>query len=333
MERNQLGANSPVFVAGATGALGAPLVRQLLARGYRVIGLTRSPEKRAELERQGAQVVVADALDLEALRGATKGLRADTLVHALTALPARGPSRPRDMATTNALRTVGTTNLLAIAPEMGVRRVVAESMALGYGFGNWDGRVLTEEQPLAAGRTAALEPTLAALRSLEGQVLEATRTGGIKGVLLRFGYFYGPGASDAMVRMLRRRMFPLPGGGLGVGSWVTTEDAAAAVIAALERGESGAAYNVVDDEPVALRDFLSALASAVGAPKPWSVSRWVFALSAPYAAVFLDSVLRVSNEKAKKELGWLPTCPTYREGVALIAASSLPPDTPPSGAA
>lgn len=324
MDENKVGANSTVFVAGATGALGQPLVRQLRARGYGVIGLTRSPEKRAALERQGAQVVVADALDREALRDATKGVRADAVVHALTALPARGPSRPRDMTATNALRTKGTANLLAIAPELGVGRFVAEPMALGYGFGDWNGHVLTEEQPLAAGRTAVLEPTLAALRSLEGQVTAAARSDAVEGIVLRFGYFYGPGASDAMVRMLRRRMLPLPGGGSGVGSWVTTEDAAAAVIAALERGESGVAYNVVDDEPVALRDFLATLASAVGAPKPWSVPRWVFALSAPYAAAFLGSVLRVSNAKAKGELGWRPACPTYREGVARIAESLSP---------
>lgn len=332
MEENQLGANSTVFIAGATGASGAPLVRQLLARGYGVIGLTRSPEKRAALERQGAQVVVADALDREALRDATQGLRADALVHALTAIPARGPSRPRDMEATNALRTVGTTNLLEIASNLGVRRVMAESMALGYGFGDWGERVLTEEQPFAVGRTATLEPTLAALRSLESQVVEATRIGSVEGVLLRFGYFYGPGASDTMVRMLKRRMFPLPGGGPGVGSWVTTEDAAAAVVAALERGEAGNAYNVVDDEPVALRDFLTKLASTVGAPKPWSVPQWVFTLSAPYAAAFLGSVLRVSNEKAKRDLDWIPANPTHREGIARIAAS-LSVDTPPGGSA
>lgn len=312
-----------VFVAGATGALGRPLTQVLLAHGHTVIGLTNTPSKRAALERAGVQAVAADALDSRGLRAATATLEADAVVHALTALPSGGPRRARDLAGTNALRAEGTANLLDCARRMGARRFVAESFILGYGFGDWGSRVLTEEQPLAeAGRNAGLEPILASLRSLEDQVLAATRAGDIEGVVLRYGLFYGPSAgTDVLVRLLRRRQLPLPGGGRGVAPWIFTDDAATATVSALERGAAGAAYNVVDDEPVTLRAFLTELAAATGTPAPYSVPRWLSAIAAPYLTIALTTVLRASNAKAKDELGWTPSVPTYREGIARLAAT------------
>ena len=314
-----------VLVAGASGALGRPLVAQLLARGYHVVGLIRSPSKRAALERQGVQAVVADVLDQAALSAATAGLRVNAVVHALTAIPPNGPLRYADMDATNALREQGTANLLALAAATGARRFVAESVIIGYGYGDWGERLLTEAQPLARGRTPALERILAAIRSFEAQV-GAAGANGIDGIVVRFGYFYGVGAgSDHQVQLLRRCQLPLLDAGRGVGSWIAIQDAASATVAALERGRAGETYNVVDNEPVRLRDFMAELARATRAPAPWSAPRWLSRLLAPHATAFLGSVLRVSNEKAKRELGWTPTCPTYREGIARVATALREP--------
>lgn len=313
--------NGTVLVAGATGALGRPLLRRLLARGYRVVGITRSPAKRAMLEQQGAQAVVVDVLDKRALSAATAGLRVDAVVHALTAIPVSGPLRYGDMDATNALREHGTANLLAVAAAAGARRFVAESVTIGYGYGDWGDQVVTEAQPLGRGRTPALERILEAIRALEQHVFAAGALG-IDGIVLRFGYFYGLGAgSDHQIRLLRRRQLPLLNKGNGIGSWIEIDDAAAATVAALEQGQSGQAYNVVDDEPVSLHAFMTTLARAADAPAPWPLPPWLSTLVAPHATAFLGSVLRVSNAKAKRELRWTPACATYREGIARLAAA------------
>jgi nucleoside-diphosphate-sugar epimerase len=242
------------------------------------------------------------------------------VVHALTALPKNGPMRHRDMYQTDALRDVGTTHLLAAAREVGARKMVVESHIVGYGFGNWGDLLLTEDQPFAPpGRSRELERHLAALRSLEQQLFEATRAGWMEGVSLRYGSFYGPASMAPLIELLRRRSLPLPAGGPTFMSWIDLEDAAAAMLAALERGRAGQAYNIVDDEPVRWHDFMTELAHAAGVPTPWSLPRWVLRPIAPFAEIIMaETSLRVSNAWARSELDWVPRVPTYREGIQRI---------------
>ena len=310
-----------VLIAGATGALGVPLVRALIAGGHQVLGITRTPGKSSLLTTLGAQPIVADMMDREGLLRAVDGRQADAVVHVLTALPKNGPMQHRDMYQTDALRDVGTTHLLAAAREVGAHKIVVESMHVGYGFGNWGETVLTEEQPFAPpGRSQELERHLAGFRSMEQQIFEATRAGWIEGVSLRYGAFYGPDSTAPLIKLLRRRSLPLPGGGQTFMSWIYIEDAASAIVAALERGRAGQGYNIVDDEPVRWHDFMTELARAVGAPAPWSIPRWALRLAAPYGEIFMaETSIRVSNARAKSELDWVPSVPTYREGVQRIA--------------
>jgi nucleoside-diphosphate-sugar epimerase len=305
-----------VLIAGATGALGVPLVRALIASGHQVLGITRTPGKSSLLTALGAQPMVADVMDRENLLRAVDGQRAD----ALTALPKSGPMRHHDMYQTDALREVGTTHLLAAAREVGARKMVVESNAVGYGVSNWGDILLTEEQLFAPpGRGSALERHLAGLRSMEQQIFEATRVGWMEGVSLRFGSFYGPESTAPLIDVLRRRSLPLPAGGQTFMSWIYIEDAAAAVGAALECGRAGQAYNIVDNEPVRWHDFLTELARAVGAPAPWALPRWALRLVAPFAEIIMaETSLRVSNARARSELDWVPSVPTYREGIQRI---------------
>jgi nucleoside-diphosphate-sugar epimerase len=229
--------------------------------------------------------------------------------------------RHRDMYQTDALRDIGTMYLLEAARAVGARRFLVESMYVGYGFGDWGEKVLTEDQPFGPpGRSRELERHLAAFRSMERQIFEETRAGRIEGVSLRYGAFYGPGATDQLAQMLLRRRLPLPGGGQAVMSWIYIEDAAAAMIAALERARPGQAYNIVDDEPVQWRDFLTLFAREIGAPPPRSVPCWTLRLAAPYAYTILCATsMRASNARARAELGWAPDVPTYRQGIQRVA--------------
>jgi nucleoside-diphosphate-sugar epimerase len=307
-----------VLVAGATGALGVPLVRALVAGGHEVAALTRNPANRDTLRALGARPLVADVMDRPGLLRAVDGLTADAVVHLATAFR-RMPLRHHGMAASNALRTRGTANLLATARAVGARRFLAESMIFGYGYGDWGDRVLTEEDPFGPpGRNAGLEAHLAAMRESTRQTLHAD---GVEGVSLRYGGFYGPGAaSGAIVELLRRRRLPLLRGA-GVISLIWIEDAAAATVAALERGRAGQAYNVVDDQPVAWATFLPALAEAVGAPPPRELPAWLLR-PASYAHAAFTTSMRVSNAKARRELGWAPTVPTWRQGAPLLAAAA-----------
>jgi nucleoside-diphosphate-sugar epimerase len=251
-----------VLVAGATGTIGVPLVRALVARGHRVHGLTRDPANRRLLTGLGAEPVVADALDRGALLAAVQGRAADAVIHQLTALK-KPPARHRDMAQTNALRTVGTANLLAAAAAVGARRFVTQSMVFGYGYGDHGQEPITEDDPFGPPGRGRFTQHLAALRSAEDQTWSAA---GIDGVALRYGLCYGPGrAIQGLVEPLRRRRVPIPPEGGGVMSWVYIDDAAAATVAALERDRAAQAYNVVDDEPVRWGDFVGALARAINA--------------------------------------------------------------------
>lgn len=304
-----------VLVAGSTGTIGVPLVRALVAGGHQVYGLTRDPAKRPLLTSLGAAPVVADALDRDTLLAAVDGLTADAVIHELTALK-RPPQRHRDMARTNLLRTRGTAHLLEAATAIGAHRFVTQSMIFGYGYGDWGDQLISERDRFGPPGRGRFEEHVAAMRSAE---LQTFTTEGILGVVLRYGPFYGPGgAIQGLIEPLRRRRLPVPRDGGGTLSWIYVDDAAAATVAALERGRAGQAYNVVDDEPVQWREFVTTLAHAVGAPPPPTVPGWLLGL-APYAAAIMTSTLRVSNAKAKAELDWAPSVPTYRHGIARIA--------------
>ena len=307
-----------VLVAGASGALGVPLTRQLLAAGHEVIGLSRTPANRDKLLTLGTEPVIADAMDRAALLRAVDGLKADAVTHQLTALK-KPPMRHSGMATTDALRKEGTANLLAAARVVGARRFVTQSMIFGYGYGDWGDKVLTEDDQFAPPGRGRFEQHLAAMRSAEHQTFT---TRGIEGIALRYGLLYGPHAgTEEMVEMLRRRRFPIPHDGGGILSWIYIEDAAAATVAALQRGRPGQAYNIVDDEPVSWRGFTRALAEAFGTPRPLTIPGWMLRPFAPYIAAMLMSTLRVSNAKAKRELLWTPSAPTYRDGIWRMIAS------------
>jgi nucleoside-diphosphate-sugar epimerase len=303
-----------VLLAGATGTLGVPLVRTLIANGHEVIGLSRTPGKRDKLHTLGAEPLIADVMDRTALLNAVDGLGVDAVLHEMTALK-KIPTRHRDMAATDALREVGTANLLAAARLMSARRFVTQSFFMGYGYGDWGDRVLTEEDPFAPPGRGRFEQDLAAMRSTEHQAFTAD---GIEGIALRYGSLYGPGgATEPMIEMLRRRRLPVPRGGGGVTSLIYVEDAAAATVAALERGRPGEAYNVVDDEPVSWGEFFGAVAKAFGTPQPLEIPRWIFRFL-PYAGAMMLGDHRLSNAKAKRELLWTPAAPTYREGISQL---------------
>jgi nucleoside-diphosphate-sugar epimerase len=313
-----------VLVAGATGALGVPVVRALAAAGHEVIGLARTRGRAQVVERFGARVLPVDALDGDALRTVLMSTRPEVVVHALTAIPPRGPLRASDLQATNRLRTDGTRNLLAAAIAAGVKRIVVESMVFIYGYEDLGDVPLAEDAPTARHVPKPwLQAPIDALVSEETQVFEATRSGRIEGVVLRFGGFYGLGAgSDTMVHLLRRRALPVVNHAASRAvPWIEISDAASAVVTALSQGRSGAVYNIADDEGVTARELIRHLAWSVGAPRPWAIPAWMMRVTAPFAAAaWLDTTLNVSSAKAKRDLAWSPRFPTYREGIAHLVA-------------
>ena len=311
-----------VFVAGATGALGLPLVRELVARKHEVIGLTRSPHKRALLEELGAQAAVADALDAAGLERAVRAAAPTHVVHMLTALPKNGALRRGDLVATNELRVTGTANLLRAAIAAGARRIVGESFIYVYGYGDLGTSMLTEDElPPIRKPNAALQATVEALRSLEEQLVNANRQGLIEAIVLRYGLTYGPEnpSTRSMYEQLRRRRVPLVRGARGIAPFVHIDDAVTATIAALERGRPGAIYNIVDDKPVGFNEYIRTAVQAFGAPRPLMVPRWLLRLFAPTLAAGAMTRLPVSNARARRELGWQPRFPTYREGLRQVA--------------
>jgi nucleoside-diphosphate-sugar epimerase len=308
-----------VFVAGATGALGKQLLPMLAANGHEVTGMTRTPAKRDLVRSLGAKPVVADALDPEAVAQAVAESEPDVIVHQLTALAGSLDLRKfeQSFALTNRLRTEGTDHLLAAGRAVGVKRFLAQSYA-GWPFARTGGWIKNEDDPLDPTPVAAVRTTIEAIRHLEEAVLGA---GWTEGVVLRYGGFYGPGTSLSLpdgehVRLIRERKFPIIGNGDGMWSLIHIEDAAAATVAATERGTRGI-YNVVDDQPIPTKEFLPAAAEVLGAPKPRRVPRWLGRLAAGQAAViWMTEVRGASNAKAKRELGWRPRYPTWRDGFA-----------------
>src|ERR687888_914409 len=305
-----------VFVAGATGAIGRQLVPRLVAAGHEVHGMTRSESKQAMLEQLGAVPVVADALDPDQVAEAVGRTRPDVIVHELTAIPDTLDMRhfDRDFALTNRLRTEGTDHLLSAGQAVGVRRFVAQSNG-AFPYARTGGPVKTEEDPLDPTPPRELRESWAAIRHLEEAVLGARWT---DGVVLRYGGFYGPGTSLApgseQFELIRKRKFPLVGNGGGVWSFIHVADAAEATVAAVERGSRGV-YNVVDDDPAPVAEWLPALAQTLGAKKPMRVPRLVGRLFAGEPGVVMMTELRgASNAKAKRELRWRPAHPSWREG-------------------
>jgi nucleoside-diphosphate-sugar epimerase len=309
-----------VFVAGATGALGRALVPRLVGAGHEVTGMTRSPAKRDVVRALGAQPAVADALDPEAVAQAVAQAEPEVIVHELTALsgPLNMRHFDRSFATTNRLRTEGTDHLLAAGRAVGAHRFVAQSFA-GWTFARIGGPVKSEDDPLDPEVPEKLRPGLDAIRHVEDAV---TAIDWGDGIVLRYGGFYGPGTglsadpAAEMAEPVRRRRFPVIGDGGGVWSFVHIDDAATATVAAIEHGAPGI-YNIVDDEPAPVRDWLPGLARALGAKPPRRVPRWLGRLVAGEpGAVMMTEVRGASNAKAKRELGWQPQYRSWRVGFA-----------------
>jgi nucleoside-diphosphate-sugar epimerase len=306
-----------VFVAGATGALGKQLVPLLVAKGHEVVGMTRTDAKADQLRSVGAQPVVADALDADAIGRAVGEAEPDVIVHQLTAIPPKINMRrfEREFALTNRLRTAGTDHLLSAGRAVGVKRFVAQSNASLYA--RTGGPIKREDDPLDDDPAPEMRQGLAALRHLEAAVTRAQWT---EGLVLRYGWFYGPGTSIALdplgsqVELLRKRQLPIVGGGTGVWSFIHIEDAAAATVAAVEGGPAGI-YNVVDDEPAPVSEWAPVLAAAVGAKRPLRVPRWVGRLAAgEWATVAMTEIRGAANDKAKRALDWHLRYPSWRQG-------------------
>jgi nucleoside-diphosphate-sugar epimerase len=305
-----------VFVAGATGAIGKPLLPLLVARGYEVVGMTRSPDKAQGLRSAGVEPVVADGLDRAVIMEAVQRARPDVIVHQMTALTRLADLKHFDneFELTNRLRTTGTDYLLEAARAVGARRFIAQS------YGNWNfersgGPIKTEDDPLDPDPPAAMRRTMAAIHYLESSVVGAD---GLEGLALRYGSLYGPGTSVApggtIVEAIRKRQFPIVGNGAGIWSFAHVEDVAAATVAAIERGAPGI-YNVCDDDPAPVADWLPDLARAIGARPPWRVPGWLGRLIIGEAGVSMMTLIRgASNAKAKRDLGWQPRYASWRDG-------------------
>jgi nucleoside-diphosphate-sugar epimerase len=306
-----------ILLAGASGAVGTPLTRQLIAAGHEVVGISRSQANAERLRAAGAQAVVADVMDRESLLAAVREVRAEAVMHQLTAL---GTTKPREaMRGTNALRTTGTAHLLAAARAVGAHRFLTQSVVFGYGYRDHGPRVITEDDPFAAPGPGPFGPVIAAIRSTEEQVFSAEE---MEGIALRYGAFYGPDSFTRMIiNLVRKRRLPVPSSGGGFATFIYLEDAAAATVAALEKGRAGQAYNIVDDEPVRWADYLDAFAAELGARRPWRVPTWMLR-PIPYLHTLMTTSMRVSNAKARRELGWAPAVSTYREGIPLVAKAS-----------
>ncbi len=304
-----------VFLAGATGAIGRRLVPLLVQAGHSVTGMTRSAEKAGGLRASGADAAIVDALDPVAVAAAVLRSKPEVIIHELTAIPPALDLRHfgKQFRLTNRLRTEGTDHLLAAAESAGVRRFVAQSYAGWYA--RTGGAVKTENDPLDPKPPAAVKEVLKAIQYIESAVLH---TRGIEGVVLRYGGFYGPGNSigenGTVMEQVRHRRVPVIGGGSGVWSFVHIDDAASATLAAVERGAPGI-YNIVDDEPAAVAEWLPTLARILGAKPPLHLPAWLGRLAIGELGVVMMTEIRgASNDKAKRELGWQPQWASWRDG-------------------
>ena len=302
-------------MAGATGAIGRRLLPMLVEAGHQVTGMTRSEGKLDSLRAAGAEAAVCDVFDADALAGVVAAASPEVVVHELTDLPTN--LDPRKMAKqlegNDRIRVEGTRNLVAAGVAAGARRMVAQSIAFAYAPAG--SRVKREDEPLWESAPFPWSRTVEALHELERAV---TETKGLEGIVLRYGFFYGPGTSYAgdgyFAVEARKRRLPVVGKGTGMFSFIHIDDAAAATVAAVERGAPGI-YNVVDDEPAAMRDWVPAYAEAMGAKKPFRIPRFVARVVAGSYTTGMATELRgASNERAKRELGWTPRYPSWRTG-------------------
>jgi nucleoside-diphosphate-sugar epimerase len=301
-----------LFVAGASGAIGRPLLPLLVEAGHDVVGMTRSESKAERIRAAGADAVVADALDAAAVERVVVAAQPEVVVHQLTAIPTQVDPRrfADDFAATNRLRREGTRNLVSAARAAGARRVVAQSISQAYApVGGW---VKTEDDPLYADAPPPFTDVFAAVIDLEETVLA---DGGIEGLVLRYGNFYGPGtlfAHDGFnAELVRRQLYPIAGGGPAHWSFVHVEDAAAATVRAVEGGEPGV-YNIADDEPASVAEWLPAFAEAIGAPEPPHTPR----PRGDFGTFGMMLARGASNAKARERLGWSPRRPSWRQGFA-----------------
>jgi nucleoside-diphosphate-sugar epimerase len=307
-----------IFLAGATGVIGRPLIAQLTSNGHTVTGTTRNAAKAGVLRELGAEPVVLDGLDRAAVLAAVAATRPDAIIHEMTAIDDLSNLRRPDraFAATNRLRTEGTDNLLAAAGAAGVERILVQSFA-GWPFARVGGPVKEEDAPLDEHPPARMRPMLDAIRHAERVTTEAG------GIVLRYGGFYGPRTSvepgGEQWEMARTRKVPVLGDGNGVWSFAHVEDAATATVAALERGRAGEIYHVCDDEPAPTREWVPVLCSVAGGKPPRHVPRFVGRLLGEHVVTMMCEIRGASNAKARRELDWTPQWPTWREGWAALA--------------
>ena len=302
-----------VFVAGATGAIGRPLVPRLLAAGHEVVGMTRSPERAEALRAASADAVVCDVYDRDALEEAVGAARPEVVVNQLTDIPhALEPRKHAEqMAGLERIRAEGYPNLVKAAQDAGARRLVAQSIAFIYAPAP-SAPPATEDEPLWDDVPEPFATTLRATLAGERAVLDS----GLEPLVLRYGWFYGPGTSyaadGATTEMIRRRRYPVIGNGAGVSSFVHVDDAADATVAAVASGRTGV-LNVVDDDPAPLREWLPATAKTIGAPRPLRVPKVAVRLAAgSFVVAFSTQQRGAANARAKEALGWSPAHPTWR---------------------
>jgi nucleoside-diphosphate-sugar epimerase len=304
-----------IFVAGATGAMGRQLVPRLVVAGHEVVGTTRSESRTRQLYDLGATPAVLDALDPEQVANAIAEAEPDAIIHQLTSIGGLNTRRfDRDFELTNRLRTEGTDHLLSAGHAVGVKRFIAQSYT-GWPYARTGGPVKSEDDPLDEHPAKEMRESFAAIKHLEDAVTRAEWT---TGIVLRYGGFYGPGTSldngGEQLDMVRKRKFPLVGNAGGVWSFIHIADAAEATVAAVQRGERGI-YNIVDDDPAPVNAWLPALAEKLGAKRPRRVPKFVGRLAAGEAGVVMMTDIRgASNAKARRELGWTPAHPSWREG-------------------
>lgn len=303
-----------VFLAGASGVIGRRLIPQLATAGHEVTGMTRSAAKSDVLRALGAEPVIADAFDGAAMQSVLSAARPEAVIHQLTSLPRRIDPRKiaKDFATNDRLRREGTRILVEAAQAAGAKRIIAQSIAFAYAPGP-PGTVHVEDDPLYVDAPEPFRRSARALAQLEQTVAQAG------GITLRYGYFYGPGSSIAadgsIGEDLARRRLPIVGGGTGVWSFIHVDDAAAATVAALSSAITPAVYNIVDDDPALVAQWLPGLTTALGAPKPWRVPAWLARpLAGSYGVATMTTAQGASNSLAKRELGWSPAHASWREG-------------------
>ena len=307
-----------IFVAGVTGAVGRDLVPQLIAAGHTVAGLTRSERKAEAIRRAGAQPVIADVFDASSIRQAFVSFQPEIVIHQMTGLSGMTDLThfDRTFAATNRLRTEGTDLLLLASRDVGVRRFIAQSYC-GWTFARDGGAIKSENEALDPDPPQEMRRTLDAIEYLERAVTNSTAP---EGIVLRYGGFYGPGTGalePGMIDQICRRRMPLLGDGAGWWSFLHVEDAASAAVAAIDRGKAGQIYNIVDDEPAQVKDWLPALAVMLGARPPLHIPAWIGRLVAGEHVVAMMTQVRAgSNDKAKRELGWRPAHPSWRAGFA-----------------